>query len=382
MLRVPSGVVWCGAVRRPNPRTLRRHPVRSPEPVGTHPLQGCPDRLPTGTVTTVTTDAPRHISPGRLPATSTTQARVTEAYDLFRSESGGALSGVYPALTTVDPGLFGLSVVTTGGDVISAGDAQTPFTIMSVAKPFVFALACQLRGIESVRRFVGVNATGMAFDSTVPVERDQGGRTNPMVNAGAIATASLVPGDGVEARWAVVHNALSRFAGRRLELDHDTLASARAANHRNRGLANMLAAVGALGGEALDAVEVYTRQSCLSVTATDLAVMGAALADGGTNPVTGERVVDPETAHATLAVMTIAGMYETSGDWLFDIGMPGKSGIGGGIVTVSPGKGALGTFSPLLDGAGNSVRGQLAARHLARSLGLDILASAEAPQGL
>ncbi|PKH40532.1 glutaminase A [Nocardioides alpinus] len=327
----------------------------------------------------MTTDARRHVSPGRLPATPTTQDRVTEAHELFRSESSGALSGTYPALATVDPGLFGLSVVTTTGDVISAGDAQTPFTIMSVAKPFVFALACELRGIESVRRFVGVNATGMAFDSTVPVERDQRGRTNPMVNAGAIATASLVPGDGVEARWEVVHDALSRFAGRRLELDHDTLASARATNHRNRGLANMLAAVGALEGEAADAVEVYTRQSCLSVTATDLAVMGAALADGGTNPVTGQRVVDPETAHATLAVMAIAGMYETSGDWLFDIGMPGKSGIGGGIVTVSPGKGALGTFSPLLDGAGNSVRGQLAARHLARRLGLDILASEESP---
>jgi glutaminase len=137
----------------------------------------------------------------------------------------------------------------------------------------------------------------------------------------------------------------------------------------------MLAAAGALEGDAGDAVEVYTRQSCLSVSAVDLAVMGATLADGGTNPVTKQVVVDAEVAHATLAVMTIAGLYETSGDWLFDVGMPGKSGVGGGIVTVSPGKGALATFSPPLDHAGNSVRGGLAARYLARRLGLDLLAS-------
>jgi glutaminase len=158
-------------------------------------------------------------------------------------------------------------------------------------------------------------------------------------------------------------------------MDDATLASARATNHRNRGLANLLAGLGALDGEPTDAVELYTRQSCLAVTALDLAVMGATLADGGTNPLTRERVIDPETARATLAVMTISGLYETSGDWLFDVGIPGKSGIGGGILTVSPGKGALGTFSPLLDPAGNSVRGELAARHLARTLGLDLLAS-------
>jgi glutaminase len=308
------------------------------------------------------------------------RARIAEAHALFRTASDGSLSAVYPALATADPHLFGLSVAATSGQVISAGDAHTPFTIMSVAKPFVFALACEMRGIESVRAVVGVNATGMAFDSPVPLERDRRARTNPMVNAGAIATSSLVVGDGLEERWELVHDALSRFAGRRLEVDHATLDSARVTNHRNRALANMLAAAGALEGDANDAVEVYTRQSCLAVTAADLAVMGATLADGGTNPVTGDRVVHPDTAHATLAVMTIAGMYETSGDWLFDIGMPGKSGIGGGIVTVSPGKGALATFSPLLDAAGNSVRGQLATRHLARRLGLDILASEEAPR--
>ncbi len=323
--------------------------------------------------TTPTPD--RFVSSGRLPGRDTVQATVDEAYELFRGERSGALSNVYPALFSANPDHFGLAVVSTGGELATSGDARVPFTLMSLAKPFVFALVCDAVGIEAIRRLVGFNATGMAFNSATAVERDPHGRTNPMVNPGAIATASLVPGPNVESRWQRVQDVLSRCAGRPLVLDEGTLDSARATNHRNRALANMLTALGALHGDPDDAVEIYTRQSCLSITTVDLAVMGATLAAGGTNPLTGERVVDPETAHATLAVMTIAGMYETSGEWLLDVGMPGKSGIGGGIVTVSPGKGALGSFSPLLDAAGNSVRGELAARHLARRLGLDLLAS-------
>lgn len=317
----------------------------------------------------------RYVSAGRLPVPADVQRIVEDAHAAYRAVSTGVLSDVYPALARADPDRFGLSVVSTAGAVVRVGDAEVSFPIMSVAKPFVFALACEAHGIEAVRRRVGVNATGMAFNSAHAVERDPHGRTNPMVNPGAIASASLVPGATVDERWVRVHEGLSRFAGRPLTMDEETLESARATNHRNRALANLLAGVGALDGDPRDAVEVYTRQSCLSVTAVDLAVMGATLADGGVNPLTGEAIVDAETAHATLAVMAIAGMYETSGDWLFDVGMPGKSGIGGGIVTVSPGKGALGTFSPLLDPAGNSVRGGLAARRLARLLGLDVLAS-------
>lgn len=317
----------------------------------------------------------RFVSSGRLPPVESVRAALQEAHELFSPERSGTLSQVYPALAAADPDLFGLSVVSVAGEVVAVGDADAAFPVMSVAKPFVFALACAVRGIETVRRRVGVNATGLAFNSVIAVERDPEGRTNPMVNPGAIATTSLIPGAGVADRWALVHDTLSRFAGHPLAVDEETLESALATNHRNRALANLLATTQALEGDPLEAVEVYTRQSCLAVTATDLAVMGATLADGGTNPLTGESVVDPEIAHATLAVMTIAGMYETSGDWLFDVGVPGKSGIGGGVVTVSPGKGALGTFSPLLDEAGNSVRGGLAARHVARTLGLDVLAS-------
>ncbi len=304
---------------------------------------------------------------------------MTEAWSRYRDLSDGAVSQVYPALAEADPALFGISVVDVGGGVTEAGDARVPFTIMSVAKPFVFALVSSAVGIDQVRGLVGVNATGLPFNSVEAVDRASGGRTNPMVNSGAIATVSLTPGATHEARWAFLIEGLSRFAGRPLALDEVVLESALDTNLRNRALAALLHSVGAIAGDPAAATDLYTRQSCLSVTAHDLAVMGATLADGGVNPVTGERVVDPDIARATLAVMTIAGLYETSGDWLLDVGVPGKSGIGGGIVTVSPGKGALGTFSPPLDEAGNSVRGQAAARYLTRGLGLDILASEPLP---
>jgi glutaminase len=207
------------------------------------------------------------------------------------------------------------------------------------------------------------------------VEQSPDGRTNPMVNPGAIATTSLVPGGDEGERWELVHGTLSRFAGRTLVLDEEVYGSATATNSRNRGIARLLQGYGRLGCEPEEAVDLYTRQCSLSVTAHDLAAMGATLADGGVNPLTGERVVGVETARHTLAVMTTAGLYETSGDWVYDVGLPGKSGIGGGIVTVAPGKGGLGTFAPLLDAAGNSVKGQLAARLLSRRLGLDLFGS-------
>ena len=207
------------------------------------------------------------------------------------------------------------------------------------------------------------------------VERSADGRSNPMVNAGAIAATSLVPGDSGAAKWRLLCDGLSRFAGRDLALSEEVYASASATNHRNRAIANLLASRGRIYCDPAEAVDLYTRQSCLLTSAEDLAVMSATLADGGVNPLTGLRVVAADVCQHVLAVMATAGMYETSGDWLFDVGVPGKSGIGGGIIAVSPGKGGLGTFSPLLDRAGNSVRGQLAARHLSRTLGLSLFAS-------
>ena len=318
---------------------------------------------------------PPFVSTGTLAGPEVVKALVAEAHARFRANDDGANSRVYPALERVDAGLFGVCVAATYGEVFGVGDIDAGFTIMSVAKPFVFALVCESAGVEQMRERIGVNATGLPFNSVAAVEQSPDGRTNPMVNSGAIATTSLVPGSAPEERWELLREGLSRFAGRELALDDEVFESASQTNHRNREIARALDGRGRIEGGADAAVDLYTRQSCVSVTARDLAVMGATLADGGVNPVTRERVVSAETCRCTLAVMTTAGLYETSGDWLYEIGLPGKSGIGGGIVTVAPGKGGLGTFAPPLDAAGNSVRGQLAARFLSRQLGLDIFVS-------
>jgi glutaminase len=314
------------------------------------------------------------VSTGSLPPRELVQALVVEAYERHRTNTEGSLSTVYPALARLSPELFGVCVAGTSGDVFAIGDAEVEFAIMSVAKPFVFALVAQVVGPEELQVRVGVNATGLAFNSLEAVERTDG-RTNPMVNPGAIATTSLVPGATVEAKWRFVRDGLSRFAGRALAVDDEIYVSASETNHRNRELASVLGRYGRIYSDPAEALDVYTRQSSLNVTARDVAVMGATLADGGVNPLTGERVIDEKICRHTLAVMVTAGLYETSGDWMYEIGLPGKSGIGGGIVTVSPGKGALGTFAPLLDGAGNSVKGQLVARLLSRRLGLDLFVS-------
>ena len=198
---------------------------------------------------------------------------------------------------------------------------------------------------------------------------------NPMVNAGAIATTSLAPGANAEAKWKFIRDGLSRFAGRALSLDEEVYESETATNQRNRGVARLLESYGRLYFDAAQTVDVYTRQCSLKVNAEDLAAMGATLADGGVNPLTRERVIDACRCPRVLAVLATAGMYEHSGDWLYDIGLPGKSGVSGGIVTVAPGKGGMGAFAPLLDEAGNSIRGQLAARFLSERLGLNLFAS-------
>lgn len=316
-----------------------------------------------------------YVSTGHLPSAAQVQGVVDDAHARYRTVARGENSRVYPALTEVAGDLFGISVVSITGNVYTAGDTEHPFTIMSVAKPFVFALVCQAIGTDQARQRLGVNATGLPFNSLAAVERGEDGTTNPMVNAGAIAATSLARGDTTDAKWRFIHEGLSRFAGRVLAVDERVYASASATNHINRGIANLLAGRQRIYCDPGEALDLYTRQSALTVTATDLAVMGATLADGGVNPRTHARVVDAAVCHAALAVMATAGLYETSGAWLYDVGMPGKSGIAGGIVTISPGKGSLGTFAPPLDTAGNSVRGQLVARSLSRRLGLSLFLS-------
>lgn len=316
-----------------------------------------------------------YVSTGSLPPSDQTARLVAAAHERFSKVALGRNSQVYPALARVPSDLFGICVVDVGGRVFSVGEAEHEFTIMSVSKPFIFALICDLIGATGARERLGANATGHAFNSLAGIERNADGRTNPMVNAGAIATTSLVPGENEEAKWRFIRNGLSRFAGRELSLNDEVYESATATNFRNRSIAWMLESMGRIYCDPVEATELYTRQCSLNVSARDLAAMGATLAHGGFNPVTREQVVKPEVCHYALAVMLTAGLYETSGDWLYEIGLPGKSGIGGGIVTVSPGKGGLGTFAPPLDEAGNSIKGQLVAQFLSQRLGLDLLIS-------
>ncbi|MBK8210619.1 MAG: glutaminase A [Rhodospirillales bacterium] len=317
-----------------------------------------------------------HVSTGNLPTPEQIEALVTQAYQRYRLDAEGEVSQVYPALARMPADLFGICVVGTRGNVYTAGDTDHPFSIMSVSKPFVFALVCQSIGWDAARAKIGANSTGRPFNSLAAVEQSLDGRTNPMVNAGAIATTSLVPGESSEARWRFILDGLSRFAGRPLPMNDEVYASASDTNFRNRSIVQLLHSLGRVYCDPMEAVDLYTRQCSLNVSARDLAVMGATLADGGINPLTKQRVVDASVCHYALAVMATAGLYETSGDWLYDIGLPGKSGIGGGIVTVSPGKGGLGTFAPPLDAAGNSVKGQHVAKFLSHRLGMDLFVSA------
>jgi glutaminase len=318
------------------------------------------------------------VSTGRLPPAQLVHARLKEAHEHFVNIRDGEVASYIPALARARRDVFALCVVGVDGTTCLAGECFHEFSIQSIAKPFVFALICQHLGGTVARRRVGVNSSGLAFDSIMAIELSADRTRNPMVNAGAIATTSLAPGSNAGERWQFILEGLSRFAGRSLELDEEVYESESATNQRNRCIARLLDSYGRMYGDPLECTDIYTRQCSLNVTVKDLAVMGATLADGGVNPLTRERVVDADCCARVLAVLATAGMYEQSGDWLYEVGLPGKSGVSGGIVTVAPGKGGLATFAPLLDDVGNSIKGQLATRFLSRQLGLGLFASSAA----
>lgn len=319
------------------------------------------------------------VSTGSLPIRGRVDELVAAAFERARQQRQGSVADYIPALAAADPEMFGVCLVGVDGAMYAAGDCEAEFSIQSISKAFVYALVCEQLGHGAVRDRVGVNNTGLGFNSVIAVELNGGHPMNPMVNAGAIATTAMVEGETDDERWVVVHAGLSAFAGRRLALDDVVYESESGTNQRNQAIARLLESYGRIDADPLGVVDTYTKQCSLLVTATDLAVMGATLADGGVNPITGERVVSADVCRDTLAVLASNGMYERSGEWLFEIGLPGKSGVSGGMVTVAPGKGGIGTFSPRLDRAGNSIRGQQATAHLSRSLGLNLFASSPSP---
>jgi len=302
-----------------------------------------------------------------LPATEAEVSRtLTRVHETLRGERGGANADYIPELARVDPDLFALAVATVDGRLLAVGDVDAHFTIQSVAKPFTAALAIERHGLEALLAKVGAYSTGFAFNSVLASELRPTRLQNPLVNAGAIATASLIgrEGSNAQADWEAVRDNLSAFAGRPLGLDEAVFRSEAATNSHNRALSWLLYSHGLFYDDVDAALDRYTRQGSLSVTVTDLAKMGATLANGGVNPWTGETVVAPATAQAVLSLMAVAGLYDGAGAWTVLVGLPAKSGVGGGIVTVVPNRFAIATFSPPLNLEGNSQRGVAAIREL------------------
>ncbi|MCU1482804.1 MAG: glutaminase [Subtercola sp.] len=318
------------------------------------------------------------ISTGELPSGERVRTLLIEAHARYRTVTDGHVADYIPALAKASPDLFGLAVAGVRGRTFAVGDHDAEFSIQSVSKPFVFALVCDAIGYDEARKRIGVNSSGLPFNSIMAIELNDDRTVNPLVNAGAIATTSLTPGETADEKWAFVLAGLSAFAGRQLELDDDVYASESASNTRNEGIAQLLDSYERIYFDPIAATDVYTKQCSIRVNVTDLAVMAATLADGGVNPLTGIRVVSADTCKRVLAVLATAGLYEHSGEWMYDIGLPGKSGVSGGIITIAPGKGGVASYSPPLDEAGNSVRGQLASKFLSDLLGLNLFASAPA----
>jgi glutaminase len=303
------------------------------------------------------------------------QPAVDGAYAKFKSINEGKNADYIPALAKVDPNLFGIALVTTDGKVYTAGDVKTEVSIQSISKVFTMAEVIQEQGLESVEKQIGVDATGARFNSIIAVEavRTVAGsgapEMNPLVNPGAISATSMVRGATADEVWKKIIGFHNDAAGRELSVLQDVYKSESDTNQRNQAIGALMLAYGYIKNDWQRAVDLYTRQCSIGVNARDLAMMAATLAAGGKNPVTGKQVLDAQKVPGVLAVMATAGLYDDSGKWLYHTGLPAKSGVGGGIIAVSPGKFGIAVVSPPLDDAGNSVRAQRAITDISNALG-------------
>ena len=306
------------------------------------------------------------VSVTTLGAQANVQAAVDAAYQKYRTLKEGKNADYIPALAKVDPNLFGIAVVTPDGKVYTAGDIKTEVSIQSISKVFTMAQVIQEQGLDAIANRIGVDATGARFNSIIAIE---GVRTvvgtgapemNPLVNPGAISATSMVTGSSSDDVWKKIIGFHNDAAGRSLTVLQDVYKSESDTNQRNQAIGALMLAYGYIKSNWQQAVDLYTRQCSIGVNARDLATMAATLAFGGKNPVTGKQVMDAAKVPGVLAVMATAGLYDDSGKWLYRTGLPAKSGVGGGIIAVSPGKYGIAVISPPLDDAGNSVRAQRA----------------------
>lgn len=291
--------------------------------------------------------------------------------------TAGEVADYIPELGKANPDRFGIAATSVTGRSYAAGDSADRFTMQSISKAFVYALALGERGVDEVLDHVGVEPSGETFNA---ISFDELGRPdNPMVNAGALVTTSLIRASSAEERFEKIRQGLSAFAGRELEPDDSVYESESEHGDRNRALASLAKSTGKLGSSVDEAAEPYFRQCALLVDSTDLSIMAATLANDGVNPVTSQVVVSEDITRYTLSLMASCGMYDRSGQWLFEVGMPAKSGVGGGIVAVAPGEFGIGVFSPPLDEAGNSTRGVAALRVLSEEHGLHLFRHLDRP---
>ena len=303
---------------------------------------------------------------------------LTDVLDACADDASGALADYIPELAAVDPDRLALALATTDGQVYGVGDDAATFTIQSISKPFVYALAIEDSGLDAVMARIDVEPSGNAFNE-LSLQAGTGRPYNPMINAGAIAAHSLVVDarSDEDERIERILDAFSRLAGRELRVDEGVFASEYATAHRNLGIAHMLRAGGILTDDPDDVVRGYTRQCAIEVTVRDLAMMSATLANGGRHPETGERVMRPGVVRQVLSVMLSCGMYDAAGDWITSVGIPAKSGVSGGITGALPGQLGLALFSPRLDPHGNSVRGVRVCERLSRDMGLHLMESVQ-----
>ena len=297
-----------------------------------------------------------------------------EAYGKFKNDNGGKNADYIKALAEVDSKIFGITLVTPEGKVYEIGDTGSQVSIQSISKVFTAALVLQEKGEKFLQEKIGVNATGLPFNSVLAIELHGGSASNPFVNAGAIQSTSWVEAADAKERWLKIKQNMDAFAGKKLSFNEVVYESEVNDNKRNQAIAKLLDAYGRMGSDPLEATTVYTKQCSVNVSAHDLGVMAATFANHGVNPITGKRVIDAKYVPKVLAVMATAGLYDNAGDWLYLTGTPAKSGVGGGILAIVPGKLGIGVVSPPLDKYGNSVRGQKAAAYIIEKLGLNPLA--------
>ena len=318
------------------------------------------------------------ISQNKSPVSPSEQAYnaiLKQAYDNFKGDTSGKNADYIPALAQVDSKLYGIAIVTTDGRVYKMGDVDRAFSIQSISKVFTLALAMEELGAEEVFNKVGSEPTGRPFNSIPAVVDMPTHAGNPYVNAGAIATASLISGTADE-KWNKLLTFYSKAAGTKLSILEDVYKSEAATNTGNKAISMLLAKYDRIFADPFESVDVYTKACSVGVTAYQLAVMGATLSNNGKNPLTREQVIKRENVPHILSAMLMAGLYDGSGGWAWHVGIPAKSGVGGGIVAVMPGKGAMAVFSPPLDEAGNSVKAQKAIAYVADQLNMSIFSPA------